>query len=116
LVRILKEPKNAITKQYDKLFAMDDIDIEFEEDALKEVAKIAMKKKTGARGLRAILEQTMLDVMYEIPSNDKIVKCIITKDSILGVSKPTLVEGEKKPKEKKKSKLRAEKGDIENAS
>ncbi len=95
LIRILKEPKNAITKQYRKLFEMDGIELEFEADALTEVAKIAIKKKTGARGLRAILEQTMLDVMYDIPSNDKINKVIITKDSILGITTPTLEEGER---------------------
>lgn len=96
LVRILTEPKNAITKQYQKLFEMDGIEVEFEEDALKEVAAIALRKKTGARGLRAILEQTMLDVMYDIPANEKISKVIVTKDSIQGLQQPTLVEGERK--------------------
>ncbi len=96
LVRILTEPKNAITKQYQKLFEFDGIEIEFEEDALLQVAKTAIKKKTGARGLRSILEQTMLDVMYEIPSNDKICKCIVTKASIEGKEQPKLIEGEKK--------------------
>ncbi|MDB9786897.1 ATP-dependent Clp protease ATP-binding subunit ClpX [Bacteriovoracaceae bacterium] len=94
LVQILTEPKNAITKQYLKLFDYDGIELEFEENALREVAKIAMTKKTGARGLRAILEQTMLDVMYEIPSNDKIFKCIVTKASIQGIERPNLIEGE----------------------
>ncbi len=116
LIRILKEPKNAITKQYAKLFEIDGIELEFEEDALKEVAAIAIKKKTGARGLRAILEQTMLDVMYEIPGNDKIMKCIITQDSILGKEHPKLIEGEKKIKNKKEQSLKSQKGDIENAS
>jgi ATP-dependent Clp protease ATP-binding subunit ClpX len=96
LVQILTEPKNAVTKQYQKLLEYDGIDLVFEEDALVEVAKIALKKKTGARGLRAILEQTMLEVMYDIPSNDKICKVIVTKDSILGKENPQLVEGEKK--------------------
>ncbi len=72
LVNILTQPKNAITKQYAKLFEYDGIELDFEEDALKEVARIALAKKTGARGLRAILEQVMLDVMYEIPTNEKI--------------------------------------------
>lgn len=104
LVQILTKPKNAITKQYQKLFEFDGIELEFEEDALLEVAKTAISKKTGARGLRSILEQTMLDVMYEIPSNDKINKCIITKASIEGYEKPKLIEGEKKiGKEEKKS-------------
>ena len=94
LVQILKEPRNAITKQYQKLFEFDGLELEFEEDALREVAKLAISKKTGARGLRSILEQTMLDVMYEIPSKGNIVKCIVTKDSILGKEKPRLIEGE----------------------
>ena len=99
LVRILKEPKNAITKQYRKLFEFDGIELEFEEDALLEVAKTAISKKTGARGLRSILEQTMLDVMYEIPTNDKIAKCIVTKAAIQGKEQPKLVEGDKKSPE-----------------
>lgn len=96
LVQILTEPKNAITKQYQKLFEYDGIECEFDKDALREVARVALKKKTGARGLRAILEQTMLDVMYDIPSNDKICKVVVTLDSILGKSSPLLVEGERK--------------------
>lgn len=96
LVQILTEPKNAITKQYIKMFEYDGIELEFEQDALVEVAKIAMKKKTGARGLRAILEQTMMDIMYEIPSNDRVCKVIITHSSILGSEGPRLIEGEKK--------------------
>ncbi|MBT3586799.1 MAG: ATP-dependent Clp protease ATP-binding subunit ClpX, partial [Halobacteriovoraceae bacterium] len=96
LVQILTKPRNAITKQYQKLFEYDGIELEFEENALNEVAKIALTKKTGARGLRSILEQTMLDVMYEIPSNDKICKVLVTHDSILGKSAPQLIEGEKK--------------------
>jgi len=96
LVQILTEPKNAVTKQYQKLFDFDGIELEFEKDALLEVAKTAINKKTGARGLRSILEQTMLDVMYEVPSNDKISKCIVTKASIQGKEQPKLIEGEKK--------------------
>ena len=95
LVQILTEPKNAITKQYEKLFEFDGIRIEFEKDALREVAKIALEKKTGARGLRSILEQTMLDLMYDLPSNDKVNKVIITRDSILGKGTPLLEEGER---------------------
>lgn len=95
LVRILTEPKNAITKQYTKLFEMDGIAVEFEKEALQEVAAIAIRKKTGARGLRAILEQTMLDVMYDIPSNDKVNKVVVTKASILGEESPKVLEGER---------------------
>lgn len=96
LMKILTEPKNAITKQYQKLLEYDGIELEFEDDALREVAQIALKKKTGARGLRSILEQTMLDVMYEIPTNDKICKVIVTKDAISGSGAPKIVEGERK--------------------
>ncbi len=96
LVAILTKPKNAIIKQYQKLFELDGIEISFEEDALIEVAKIALEKKTGARGLRTILEQTMLDLMYDLPSNDKVNKVIISKDAILGKATPKLIEGERK--------------------
>lgn len=96
LVQILTEPKNAITKQYMKMFEYDGIELEFEADALAEVARIAMKKKTGARGLRAILEQTMMDIMYDMPSNDKICKVVITLNSILNKESPRLIEGPRK--------------------
>lgn len=95
LVQILTEPKNAITKQYQKLFEYEGIDIEFKADALREIAKIALQKKTGARGLRSILEQTMLDIMYDMPSNDKISKVIITIETIQGKEKPIIIEGER---------------------
>ena len=90
LVRILSEPKSAICKQYKKLFELDGVDIEFEEDALREIAKEAMDRKTGARGLRAIMENAVMDLMYEIPSNDYIEKCVITKDVILNGAEPIL--------------------------
>ncbi len=96
LVAILTKPKNAIVKQYKKLFELDGIELEFEDDALVEVAKIALEKKTGARGLRSILEQTMLDLMYDLPSNDKVNRVLITKDAILGKESPKLFEGERK--------------------
>jgi ATP-dependent Clp protease ATP-binding subunit ClpX len=85
-----------VTKQYQRLFEFDGIELEFEPDALKRVAQVALEKKTGARGLRAILEQTMLDVMYDIPANDKICKCVVTKASIDGEEKPKVIEGPKK--------------------
>lgn len=91
MVRILKEPKNALIKQYKKLFKMDDVELEFEEDAIEEIAAQAIERKTGARGLRSILENIMMDVMYNIPSDDSIVKCVITKACVLGESTP-LVE------------------------
>ncbi len=110
LVRILSEPKNAITKQYSKLFEYDGIELEFESEALKEVAKIALQKKTGARGLRAILEQSMLDVMYEIPSNDKVNKVVITLDSIKGGGSPKLLEGPRAMPSTKRESLKAKAG------
>ncbi len=88
LVSILTKPKSSIVKQYKKLFEYDNVELEFEEDALREVAREAMARATGARGLRAILETSMTDVMYEIPSNEDIHKVTITKDSILGNSDP----------------------------
>ena len=100
LVRILSEPKSAICKQYKKLFELDGVDIEFEEDALREIAKEAMERKTGARGLRAIMENAVMDLMYEIPSNDYIEKCVITKDVILNGAEPILTLSEE-PRQKK---------------
>jgi ATP-dependent Clp protease ATP-binding subunit ClpX len=102
LVRILVEPKNALVKQYKKLFELDEVDIEFEEEALKAVAKMAIDRKTGARGLRSILENTMLEVMYEIPSRDDIKKCIVTKETIEKKITPTLVLAEQKKKKTRK--------------
>lgn len=115
LMQILTAPKNAIIKQYQKLFEFDGIDLEFESDALREVARTALKRKTGARGLRAILEQVMLDVMYELPGNDKIAKCLVTKEAITGEGKPQLIEGERLKKSESKSGVKAAKK-IENAS
>ena len=82
MVKILKEPKNAILKQYQKLLAMDEVDLKFDEDALTAIADRAMKKKTGARALRAIIEEFMLDIMYEIPKDDNIGRVTITKEYI----------------------------------
>ncbi len=91
LVRIIKEPKNAILKQYKKLFEMDGVDLEIEEDAILRVAELAIERKTGARGLRSILEHIMTDIMYEIPSRDDIQKCIITRGTIDCGTGPALV-------------------------
>ena len=88
LVRILKEPKNALIKQYQKLFDMDDVELTFEEDAVKAIADKAFERKTGARGLRSILESVMMDTMYEIPSDETIQSCVITKDAVEGKSAP----------------------------
>ena len=104
LMRILTEPKNALTKQYQRLFEMDGVELSFDEEALRAVAKKAIERKTGARGLRAILEDVMLDIMYDIPSRDDIGFCRITKDVIEKVCPPLLVEstGEKKAAKKPK--------------
>lgn len=107
LVKILTEPKNALVKQYQKLFEMDNVDLVFDEDALHEIALLAMERKTGARGLRAILEGAMLNVMYEIPSRDDIDKCIITKETIKEHREPIIVyldPGTKKPTKKQNKK------------
>ena len=102
LVRILTEPKNAIIKQYKRLFELDGVELEIEEDALRRVAEKAIERKTGARGLRSILEQVMTDVMYDIPSRDDIKKCIITKGTIDNNAGPALVLLDK-TKEKEES-------------
>jgi ATP-dependent Clp protease ATP-binding subunit ClpX len=91
LVRILQEPKNALVKQYQKLLHMDNIDLEFKDDAVKAIAKEALKRNTGARGLRAIIEDIMLDVMYDIPSRTDVSKCVITKDVVAKKEDPLLV-------------------------
>ena len=91
LIRILKEPKNALIRQYQKLFSFDGVDLEFEDDAVEAIADMAVERKTGARGLRSIMERTMMDDMYTIPSDDTITKCIVTKDAVLGKGKPILI-------------------------
>lgn len=91
LVQILTEPKNALVKQYQKLFELDDVKLEFTEDALNEVAKLAVERKTGARGLRSILESVMMDTMYEIPSDSNVGICTITKDVVDKTGEPELV-------------------------
>ncbi len=82
MVRIMKEPRNALVKQYEKFFAMDDIELEFTDDALIAIASKALERNTGARGLRSVVENTVLDIMYELPSRPEIRKCIITKEVI----------------------------------
>jgi ATP-dependent Clp protease ATP-binding subunit ClpX len=88
LIRILKEPKNAIIKQYKKLFEFDEVKLDVEEDAVEEIARLAFERKTGARGLRSIMEKVMMDVMYEIPSDDNIAACTLTKAAVDGTAKP----------------------------
>jgi len=103
LVRILKEPKNAYTKQYSKLFEMEDVEIDFREDALVAIASKAMERKTGARGLRSILEAVLLEIMYEIPSESSVTKVIIDENVINGVSDPILIYETQDPQQKASS-------------
>ncbi len=103
LMQILTEPRNALVKQYQKLLELDNVDLEFENEAIEEIAQKALDRKTGARGLRAIFEEVMLNVMYDIPSRDDIDKCIITREAITEHKEPTMVllePGTKKPAKK----------------
>ena len=109
LIDIMTKPKNALVKQYQKLFSLDDVELEFTQEALDTIVDKAMERKTGARGLRSIMEETMRDVMYEIPSNPKISKCTITKETVLDKSAPEIVidesnDGKKKRKKSSKGK------------
>lgn len=96
LVKILKEPKNAIIKQYQKMFRMDGVSLEFEDEAIEEIARQAHKQKTGARGLRAIIENIMLEIMYKIPEEKDLQKCIITKDVVLSSGEAKLIKKQSK--------------------
>lgn len=106
LIKILVEPKNALVKQYQKLFQIDDVELSFEQEAIEAIVEKAIERKTGARGLRSIIEEIMRDIMYEIPSNPNIEKCTITKDTVLNGKGPeTVINKEKtvrKPIVKKK--------------
>jgi ATP-dependent Clp protease ATP-binding subunit ClpX len=101
LIQILTEPKNALVKQYQKLFEMDDVILEIADDALDLIAEKAITRNTGARGLRAILEEIMMDVMFDIPSNASAEKCIITKETVQNNSMPELVLNENRKSLKK---------------
>ena len=110
LVKIITEPKNALVKQYRKLFAMDNVELEVEDEAIRAIAKKALERKTGARGLRSIFEGVMTDIMFDIPSRNDVSKCIITKGTIENDLSPTLVlaEPEKElpnPEESEESKV-----------
>jgi ATP-dependent Clp protease ATP-binding subunit ClpX len=98
LVEILTEPKNALIKQYQKFFEFDGVQLDFTEDALEAVAEQTMLRGTGARGLRAILEEVLLNVMYDLPSREDVGKCVITREVVLEKVNPTLV-----PRGKEKS-------------
>lgn len=98
LVRILREPKNALTKQYRRIFEMDGVELEFEDEALRVIAKRAVEQKTGARGLRSIMEAIMMDTMYRAPSDESILKCVVTKEAAEGTEEPALVLAEQRKK------------------
>ena len=102
LVKILTEPKNALVKQYQKLLELDGVQLEFMEEALRAVAGAALKRKTGARGLRSIIEEVMCNVMYDVPSRSDVNKCIVTKECILNKDEPILVTSGERTKSKKK--------------
>ncbi|MDU2066102.1 MAG: ATP-dependent Clp protease ATP-binding subunit ClpX [Sporomusaceae bacterium] len=104
LVRILLEPKNALIKQYQKFLEMDEVQLEFKEDALSAIADEAIKRNTGARGLRAIIEGIMRNVMYEIPSRSDVTKCVVTREVVMAKEEPKLVTAaDKKSKKKEES-------------
>jgi len=115
LVRILTEPKNSLEKQYQAIFKMDDVELEFEEKALRAVARKAIARKTGARGLRAILEEMMMDIMFIIPSDDTIAKCIITEATVEEGAEPTIVTNENLKSLKQNKKRLTKKGEDETA-
>ncbi len=94
LVRILKEPKSALIKQYQKLFGFDEVRLSFEPEAVEAIAKQAFERKTGARGLRSIMEKVMMDIMFRIPSDETIEECVITKGAVEGTSEPLLIHHE----------------------
>lgn len=95
LIKILTVPRNALVRQYRRIFEMDGVTLDFEDDALKTIAKKAIQRKTGARGLRAILEETLLDVMFEVPTQEYVVGCTITKEAVDKTAKPVLTQGDK---------------------
>ena len=106
LIDIVTKPKNALVKQYKKLFKLDDVELEFEQDSLEAIVNKAIERKTGARGLRSIIEDIMRDIMYEIPSNPQIEKCIITKNTVEGIDKPIIVLKNEEKNEKAKTKIK----------
>ena len=115
LIRILKEPKNSLTKQYHKLFELDGVELLFDDDALKSVAEKSLERKTGARGLRAVLEKALMDVMYKAPSDGTIRQCRITKEVIDGSGEPEIIRGEAPAQPRRATKAKKRKGQSETA-
>ena len=106
LIKIATEPKNALVKQYQKLLEMDDVELEFNQDALEAIVDKAIERKTGARGLRSIIEDIMRDIMFEIPSTPNITRCIITRNTVINKARPEIITGEKTANEPNKQKRR----------
>lgn len=106
LIRILQEPRNSLTKQYRKLFEMDGVELSFQKEALRSIAQRSMERKTGARGLRAVIEHTMMDLMYTVPSDDTIRQCLITKEMVEGTGEPQIVRGEPAPPARRSAKAK----------
>ena len=106
LIKIATEPKNALVKQYQKLLEMDDVELEFRQDALEAIVDKAIERKTGARGLRSIIEEIMRDIMFDVPSTPDIAKCIITKETVLDKKAPELIIREKTEEQQKNKKDR----------
>ena len=104
LIDIVTKPKNAIVKQYKKLFKLDNVELEFEKEALEAIVDKAIERKTGARGLRSIIEEIMRDIMFEIPSNPLIEKCIVTKETVVNKEAPKIIINTKKETSKTKQK------------
>lgn len=115
LKQILVEPKNSLVKQYKKLFEIDDVELVFKDEAIEEIVNKAQERKTGARGLRSIIEEIMTDIMFEIPSNPKIEKCIITKETVLNKKEPEVIINENKVKKSKNIKMKKIKSKKESA-
>ena len=108
LIKITTEPKNALVKQYKKLLKMDDVELEFEREALEAIVDKAIERKTGARGLRSIIEEIMRDIMFDIPSNEKIEKCIITRETVVDNAGPRIIENPNKIKKIKNERIAVE--------
>ena len=115
LIRILKEPKNSLTKQYHKLFELDGVELLFDDEALQSVAAKSLERKTGARGLRAVLEKALMDVMYKAPSDGTIRQCRITKEVIEGSGEPEITRGDVQAQPRRASKAKKRKGQSETA-
>ena len=109
----MTKPKNALVKQYKKLMELDGVELEFEADALEMIVDKAIERQTGARGLRSIIEEIMRDIMYDIPSNPQIAKCVITKQTVETKAEPKLVIDENKKREPMKTKKKIKKAKTE---